>query len=417
MFKKRLIYNDILNHLEKKEFTIITGARSTGKTTILLEIYKQLKTKKKNVWFVSFENEEILRSINQHPEKLFQFTDQPSSILEENQEYSERIIVLIDEIQYANNPSNFLKYLYDQYNPNLKIIATGSSAFYLDKKFKDSLAGRKRIFVLKTLNFEEYLIFKEKHTLINELHEIRNRDKYLSINYNKLLQLFDDFLNYGGYPAVVLSKSKEEKIEKLTELKNAYIKRDLTESGVNNETAFYSLMVLLSGQTGNMLNKNEYAKLLRIDNKTIENYIFILQKCFYISLVRPFYTNIKKELIKMPKIYFNDLGLRNILINRFYTIENREDKGQILENYTYIRLNELYSEDDIKFWRTTQQNEVDFIVTESYRKGKAIEVKYNAATLKSSKYNAFKKYYPNYPLQYICYKTENLNIALPVLKL
>jgi predicted AAA+ superfamily ATPase len=364
MFKKRLIYNDILNHLEKKEFTIITGARSTGKTTILLEIYKQLKTKKKNVWFVSFENEEILRSINQHPEKLFQFTDQPSSILEENQEYSERIIVLIDEIQYANNPSNFLKYLYDQYNPNLKIIATGSSAFYLDKKFKDSLAGRKRIFVLKTLNFEEYLIFKEKHTLINELHEIRNRDKYLSINYNKLLQLFDDFLNYGGYPAVVLSKSKEEKIEKLTELKNAYIKRDLTESGVNNETAFYSLMVLLSGQTGNMLNKNEYAKLLRIDNKTIENYIFILQKCFYISLVRPFYTNIKKELIKMPKIYFNDLGLRNILINRFYTIENREDKGQILENYTYIRLNELYSEDDIKFWRTTQQNEVDFIVTE-----------------------------------------------------
>ena len=119
----------------------------------------------------------------------------------------------------------------------------------------------------------------------------------------------------------------------------------------------------------------------------------------------------------MPKIYFNDLGLRNILINRFYTIENREDKGQLLENYTYIRLNELYSEDDIKFWRTTQQNEVDFIVTESYRKGKAIEVKYNSATLKPSKYNAFKKYYPNYPLQYICYKTESLNIALPVLKL
>lgn len=417
MFKKRLIYNEILNHLEKKEFTIITGARRTGKTTILLDIYKQLKAQKKNVWFISFENEEILRGINQYPEKIFQFTDQPASILEENRELSGRIFILIDEIQYADKPSNFLKYLYDMYNPNLKIVATGSSAFYLDKKFKDSLAGRKQIFVLKTLNFDEYLIFKEKHTLLDELFKIRDRKKYLSLKYNKLMQLFDEYCNYGGYPEVVLSENKEEKINKLAEIKNAYIKRDLTESGVENETAFYSLLILLSGQTGNMLNKNEFSKLLKIDNKTIDNYIYILQKCFHIGLIKPFYTNIKKELIKMPKIYFNDLGLRNILMNRFYTIEDREDKGQLLENYVYIRLNELYPEDDIKYWRTTQQNEVDFIVTETYGKGKAIEVKFNAATLRKSKYNLFKKYYPNYPLQFICYRSENFNIALPILKL
>lgn len=417
MFKKRLIYDDILNHLDRKELTIITGARSTGKTTILLQIYKQLKAQKKNVWFISFEDEEVLRSVNQHPEKIFQFTDKPVSILDENQGHQDRIFILIDEIQYSNNPCNFLKYLYDMYNPNLKIVATGSSAFYLDKKFKDSLTGRKRIFILKTLNFEEYLIFKEKHTLIDELHKIRIRDKYLSLKHNELMQLFDEFLNYGGYPAVALSVTKKEKKEKLTELKNAYIKRDLTESGVENETAFYGLMVLLSGQTGNLLNKNELAKLLKIDNKTVENYIYILQKCFYVGLIKPFYTNISKELIKMPKIYFNDLGLRNIFINRFYTIENREDKGQLLENYVYLRLKELYSEDDIKYWRTIQQNEVDFVVTESFEKSKAFEVKFNAATIKLSKYNAFKKYYPDYPLQFVSWKSEDLNNVLPVLKL
>ena len=330
---------------------------------------------------------------------------------------SERTILLIDEIQYAKNPSNFLKYLFDTYDRNLKIIATGSSAFYLDTKFKDSLAGRKKLFNLKTLNFKEYLLFIEKHELVSELIQIRSRKEYLSARYNEILNYFNDYLIFGGYPVVVLEKNKKNKIDYLKELVNSYIKKDIYESKVENELKFYNLLELLASQTTNIINKNEIANTLMISQKTVERYIYIMRKCFYLNTLLPFYSNIRKEITKMPKNFFYDLGLRNVLINNFTNINNRNDKGQLLENYVYIRLNELYDKDNIRYWRTTQQNEVDFIITETYRKGKAIEVKYDTSSLKQSKYNAFKKYYTNYPLQFVCFMSENLNIALPVLKL
>lgn len=119
----------------------------------------------------------------------------------------------------------------------------------------------------------------------------------------------------------------------------------------------------------------------------------------------------------MPKLYFNDLGLRNFLINNFSEVEIRIDKGQVLENYTFLRLSELYRNDDIKFWKTAGQNEVDFILTETFNKGKAYEVKFNAVNIKQSKYKMFTEAYPDFPLKYIGYTfSENPN-ALPAIKL
>jgi len=415
MYKQRLIYDSIADHLKKKQLTIITGARQTGKTTILNQLFKLLKSVNKNVWLVSFEKEEILRKINSDPENIFQFIQRPKNPL--LQGIDEPFYLLVDEVQYAANPSNFLKYLYDTYQPNLKIIATGSSSFYIDKKFKDSLAGRKRLFTLKTLNFEEFLIFKDKAFLKDELKQIRSSEEYISLHYNELMQLFDEYLRYGGYPDVVLSDSISEKTNILEEIKSSYIKRDIFDSKVENETAFYKLMILLASQTGNLVNKYSLSKILGIDITTIEKYLYVLQKCFHISLIKPFYKNLKKEIIKMPKLYFNDLGLRNFLINNFSEVEIRIDKGQVLENYTFLRLSELYRNDDIKFWKTAGQNEVDFILTETFNKGKAYEVKFNAVNVKQSKYKMFTKAYPDFPLKYIGYTfSENPN-ALPAIKL
>lgn len=424
MFKERLIYSKILNHLEKKEYTIITGARQVGKTTILKKLYNDLKIKYKYVYYLSFEDPGILNQINHHPENVFQYSRIPDNpLIEGKSQYEpERIILLIDEIQYAKNPSNFLKYLYDTYNRNLKIIATGSSAFYLDTKFKDSLAGRKKIIILKTLNFTEYLIFNEKHELAEELEQIRNRKEYLSVRYNELLNFFSDYLIFGGYPVVVLEKNKNDKIDYIKELVSAYIKKDIYESKIEDELKFYNLLGLLASQTANIINKNEIANTLMLSQKTVERYIFIMRKCFHIDVLLPFYSNIRKEITKMPKVFFNDLGLRNVLVGNYENINERTDKGQLLENYVFIRLNELYDKGDIKYWRTTQKNEVDFVITETSvthgnGKGKAIEVKYNANALKLTKFNTFKKFYPGYPLQFICFRSDDLNVALPVLKL
>lgn len=415
MFKQRLILDSILSHLKKKQHTIITGARQTGKTTILNQLFKLLNADNKKTVLVSFEKEEILRKINTDPENIFQYISRPKNPLTEG--IDTPVFLLIDEIQYAANPSNFLKYLYDTYHPNLKIIATGSSSFYIDKKFKDSLAGRKKLFILKTLNFEEFLIFKEKEQLRNELKQIRSSNEYLSLSYNQLMQLFDEYLRYGGYPDVVLSGSISEKIEVLEEIRNSYIKRDILDSRIENETAFFKLIILLASQTGCLINKNNISKTLGIDITTVEKYLLVLQKCFHISIIKPFYKNLKKEIIKMPKIYFNDLGLRNLLVNNFAETEIRTDKGQVLENYVFLRLNGLYRQEEMKFWRTADQKEVDFLVSDSFEKNIAFEVKFNASGIKASKYKIFRKTYPEFDFQFIEYKASNYPDTIPVLKL
>jgi len=392
MFKQRLIFDSILSHLEKKQHTIITGARQTGKTTILNQLFKLLNADNKKTVLVNFEKEEILRKINTDPENIFQYISRPKNPLTEG--IDTPVFLLIDEIQYAANPSNFLKYLYDTYQPNLKIIATGSSSFYIDKKFKDSLAGRKKLFILKTLNFEEFLIFKEKEQLRKELKQIRSSNEYLSLSYNQLMQLFDEYLRYGGYPDVVLSGSISEKIEILEEIRNSYIKRDILDSRIENETAFFKLIILLASQTGCLINKNNFSKTLGIDITTVEKYLLVLQK-----------------------FYFNDLGLRNLLVNNFAETEIRTDKGQVLENYVFLRLNELYRQEEVRFWRTADQKEVDFLVSDSFEKNIAFEVKFNASGIKTSKYKTFKKTYPDFNFQFIEYKSSNYPDTIPVLKL
>jgi uncharacterized protein len=407
MYKNRKIYKNIAGHVQKKEYTIITGARQTGKTTLLKHLYGELKGKYNNVFYITLENPDILNEINLHPENVFRFCKRPENPLNKHVSRKDVIYLLIDEIQYSQNPSNFLKYLFDIYQPNLKLIVTGSSAFYMDQKFKDSLAGRKQIFHLKTLSFEEFLEFKNKNEIADELTLIKKQREYISQYKNELLELLNEYLVYGGYPGVVLEKKYENKVLSLQELRNSFVKRDIAESGVDNEAAFYQLMKILSGQIGNLVNVNELSKTLKINNKTIDRYINILRKCFHIELIRPFSGNLRNELIKMPKMYFNDLGLRNSLLNRFHSINTREDKGALLENYLFIRLSELYETENIKFWRTKEENEVDFIVMIDEGKSKAYEVKFSESEFRESKYKKFQTNYPEIKFNVEFYNFDN----------
>ena len=397
MIKERKLLSAVQNHLFDKRHTIITGARQVGKTSLLRLIYNQLESSGVKVYFLNLEDLRILEAVNYHPEKIFDFVkEQPTPSIEKLVE--EKIFLLIDEIQYADDPTNFLKYIYDKYEQNVKIIATGSSAFYMDKKFKDSLAGRKRIFQLFTLSFEEFLFFKNEEILIEEFEILQKRNSYQSLHIEKLKQYFREYIIYGGYPAVVLEDDYLEKENLLSELKSAYVKRDLLESGVEKEGKFLLLFQLLADQVGNLVNKNELANTVQLDSKTIDNYLYILQNCFHIQLIRPFFRNLRKELTKMPKVFFNDLGLRNSFLNRFNPPLNRADKGALLENYFFLRFREKYNIDQIKFWRTSDKQEIDFVIEESFGEGKAYEIKWNCVKFNLKKYQKFANSYDKFSI-------------------
>ena len=164
----------------------------------------------------------------------------------------------------------------------------------------------------------------------------------------------------------------------------------------------------MAGQIGNLLNTNELAQTLQLSNPTVENYLYILQKCFHISLVKPFYNNLRKELTKMPKVYFNDIGLRNAMLENFGKFDLKTDKGAILENLVFRRLSEKYTSNQLKFWRTTEGNEVDFIIEESQEARKAIEVKYSETEVKPKKYNIFQQTYPEIDFKFLTWKNSDL---------
>lgn len=389
----------IAEHLSKKEFTILIGARQIGKSTLLKQLFADLNQKGETVYFLNLDRKEILDELNESPENLFKICPlQPDK----------KIIVFIDEIQYLDDATTFIKLLFDEYSNRLKIVATGSSAFYIDKQFNDSLVGRKKIFQMGTLDFEEFLLFKGRNDLVEEVLKLKNKKKVKSIQENVLWGYMDEFMNYGGYPAVVLENDIAQKIELLKDIRDSFIKRDILESGITDETKFYRMLMLLASQSGNLLNVNEISNTLRITNATVENYLYVLQKCFHISVVKPFYKNLRKELTKMPKVYLNDLGLRNALINYFSPLEQRADKGMVLENLSFRLLSERFDQDQIKYWRTADGNEVDFVVETSYLKGFAVEVKFNKQDVKPNKYNKFTQNYPDFPLEFWWWKKMDL---------
>lgn len=388
MLYNRNIISKIKKVLSRDEFIVLTGARQAGKTSILIMLKNYLEKKGNQCHYFNLENTEYLKLFNKHPFNIFELIPKSKA----------KQIIFIDEIQYLNNPTNFLKLLYDEKRNKIKIIASGSSSFYLDKKFKDSLVGRKFLFEVYPLSFDEFLIFNEE----NELLKKAGKNKKLSIyDQKKLNEYWKKYLIFGGYPKVALAKDESVKKIMLEEIGSSYIKKDVVDAGIKNTDKYFSLLKILARQTGELVNSQELSKTLQMANKTIEEYLYVIKKSYQAAFIKPFYSNIRKELTKMPKIYFYDFGLRNFFLNDYHPIEKRTDKGAYLENIVFKKfLNQTESLDKIKFWRTQDKNEVDFII-----ENKAFEVKFNQASFRASKYKKFKQKYPDIKLQLITYKS------------
>ncbi|MCH2188478.1 ATP-binding protein [Candidatus Gracilibacteria bacterium] len=375
--------------MNTRNIVLLLGARQVGKTTILKNLQKDASASSAT-YFLNLENPSIVAQLNEHPENLFMVTGSQSHTKQ---------IIFIDEIQYLENPTNFLKYIYDEYAPNVKLVVSGSSSFYIDKKFKDSLIGRKKVFSIYTLDFFEFLRFKGESSLVDTLYQ----QKKIPVLYEqKVWQYFREYVTYGGYPEIVLLDSAEAKIDRLQDYSFDYIKKDIYEANIQHEDKFLALLKILASQTGELVNTNELANTLSLTAPTVEKYLYVMQKSFHISLMKPFHSNIRKELIKMPKVYFLDLGMRNVLLNNFESITDRFDKGPYLENIVFREL--LFSTariDEIQFWRTQNMHEVDFVL-ESQKK--AYEVKFSASQIKKNKYTLFQTTYPSISFGFLTYE-------------
>lgn len=394
IFPENLLQREILGlitpFLEAENIILLSGARQTGKTSLLYLLIRHLTNKRvphSQVVYFDLENIHDFSQIN----NLKDFNDFWHILVDRGVNRKKRAFVFIDEIQHLVNPSSFLKYLHDHYKPKLKFVVTGSSSLEIRRKFTDRLTGRVYRFVVNPLSFREFLEFKDENDLAEMLRPLRfplwisgtNPEKGLNKIGPAMRQRLDNLLNeyliFGGYPAVTLQENPLIKQRDLQEIYSLYVRRDIKDlGGIADVTGYNRLVTLLCLQIGGLVKEQELAVSSGLSRPTVKKYLFLLENTYVFKLLLPFFTNKRTEIIKTPKVYFQDIGLRNGVLNNFTPLSKRTDSGAILENFVFTQLNKQDEQSDrIRFWRSQTKNEVDFVWQENVDEHYPIEVKLN----------------------------------------
>ncbi|OGY82219.1 MAG: ATPase [Candidatus Kerfeldbacteria bacterium RIFCSPHIGHO2_12_FULL_48_17] len=355
----------IEKHLFKKKVIIIYGARQVGKTTILKALEEKLAS-------------HTSRYLNcDEPDVRTALTDKTSTELKAY--LGDANIIFLDEAQRVKNIGLTLKLLVDNF-PEMQIIATGSSSFDLANQIVEPLTGRKYEFILYPFSLEE----------LRQIQNIQEEKRTL-----------EQRMIFGMYPEIVLKSSEAEEL--LRNITRSYLYKDiLAFQNIRNPEVLDKLLQALALQIGKEVSYRELSNLLNIDQKTVANYIGILEKAFIVFTLKPYSRNIRNELKKLRKIYFYDLGIRNALINNLNPLSLREDVGGLWENFLLVeRMKKLENtENSVNryFWRTHQKAEIDYL-EEKNGKLRAFEFKWGKKSARAPK--AFSDAYQDAKFQVI----------------
>ena len=341
---KRLIEPDITKHLlSDHQVIIVYGPRRVGKTTLINHILDSIPLKS-------------LRINAEEPRYAQDLSSRDVARL--TALVGGYDLVFIDEAQHIENAGLVLKLIHDHI-PQVKVIASGSSSFDLSQRVTEPLTGRKWTYTLLPISYQE-----------------------LAAQYNQyeLGQQLAERLVWGSYPDIFNYSSLQSRRKYLTELSTDYLYRDVIQlTDIRNANKIRDLLRLLSYQVGSEVSLQEIGSQLDMSKDTVARYIDLLEKSFVLFRLTGYSHNLRKEVSKMNKYYFYDLGVRNILIDDVKTLDLRNDVGQLWENFLIIeRLKKnLYAQSlsHPYFWRVYTGGEIDYV--ETYQKElRGFEFKY-----------------------------------------
>lgn len=312
---------------------LLFGARQIGKTTMADKYFDSIKVSKKKILGQNRDVQKILGG---------------SSLSSINSLVGDAKFLFIDEAQYIPEIGTVLKLIYDTM-PEVKVLATGSSAFGLASKTSEAMTGRK-------ISLSAFPL---------SVHEIINNNIFDNVVFG-----VEQVLMYGTYPKVLLAGDTDKKQEILIELADAYLYKDVLEfHGVRKAPVIARLAQMLALQVGNQVSLSELARSLEINKATVQNYIDILIKSFIIFPLTTLSRNPRKELNKSMKYYFYDNGIRNAVIRNFSDFDIRNDLGAMWENFVVSEMLKRHTYDKKPFslyhWRTYDQKEIDIVIEEN----------------------------------------------------
>lgn len=326
----RTYFQPVLDCLrDERKVVILYGPRQVGKTTLADSVLSELGLKTLRLNADESKYIEVLSS--RDLTKMRRLVDGYD-------------ILFVDEAQRIPDVGINLKILHDSL-PHLKIIATGSSSFDLSNQIREPLTGRTRTFVLYPVAMTELSRYMTPFEMDDHL---------------------ENALIFGAYPEVLSKNSTQEKIIYLKELTSAYLYKDILElSGIRNANKLNGLLRLLAFQTGSLVSLQEVANSLQLSQPTVSNYLDLLEKSFVIFRLSGFSRNLRKEISKMEKFYFVDLGVRNAILDNFNELSLRNDTGQLWENFLLTerrkKLAYQFQFAGSYFWRTYNGAELDYV--------------------------------------------------------
>jgi len=368
MYIARDVVPEIEKWIGREKIIILKGARQVGKTTILKHLRDRLDSAGNRCEYFSADFE-LHNPIFKDPRLFVQFVKDRFA--------GEFAYIFIDEFQYITDAGLYLKVVFDQLKECCQLIVSGSSSLEITKN-SEFLTGRKVAFHIKTLSFREFARHKSALKTVPSLSfdNMNDIEDFNKIYGDELKRCLVEYISFGGYPEIVLTASLEEKRLLLKELISTYIQKDVAGFlHVGNTSGFNHLLKMLVSQSGNLVNKHELSSSLNLSCDTVNKYCDILEGTYVLKFLRPFYSNVRKELSKMPKVYFSDFGIARIFTNRDIVNSYFEINGSDIENFVFNELMERYGDDSIYFHRTISKSEIDFIV-ESDSRLIPVEVKF-----------------------------------------
>jgi len=342
MLYPRPIFQRLESELATREVTVITGMRRVGKTTALTHLYN----------LVNSPNKALLDLENPLHRKVFEEIDydavwnnlRPFGLTRETKAY-----LFLDEVQNLPEISRVVKYLYD--HGDIKFVLTGSSSYYLRNLFPESLAGRKIIFDIFPLTFAEFLVFKKTNRETGELFAQKAREKNEIIR-EQLVPYYNEFMEFGGFPSVVLESDLARKKVLLSEIFTSYFEKDAKNlADFRDMSKLRDLILLLVPRIGSRLEIAKLASELSVSRETVYNYLAFLEQTYFISLLPKYSASVDRQAAGSKKLFMCDSGIANTL--------GRISQGQLLEQSVFQALRPTHR---LNFYHKDGANEIDFIV-------------------------------------------------------
>ena len=361
---KRKLFPELVDHLPQKEMSLIIGPRQAGKTTLMEMLQEHLDNSGERTLFLNLDIEW------DRPH----FESQAALLKKIELELGlRRGYVFIDEIQRKDDAGLFLKGLFDLKLP-YKFILSGSGSLELKQKIHESLVGRKRLFELSTITFEEFVNHRTDYRYEENLAD------FLAIEKDRGQQLLTEYMQFGGYPRIIMAAEQREKLRLIDEIYRSVLEKDIAYLlKLDKPYVFSALIKILAGQVGQLMNYSELASTLNVSFPTVKKYLWYAQKIFLVELIAPYARNVRKEISKSPVPYFWDLGFRNYSLGLFGRLESPMEGGLVFENLVFLILRQKLwlKAAKLNFWRTKDKAEVDFVI-EADKNLIPVEVKYKS---------------------------------------